>query len=462
MYKNFSKFFAVFSALLVFAAINSFAQDNMRAFSKVGKQPVSVVLQGDYYHIICMGVDVNFDGSMDDDDETPSWWRIPKSSIDNFIGVNNSIVNAEKLRDFDFGTLGFPVRCAFADGHLYIAQNGNILKYNVADGSLEEASVFKINANAISVSGDYLFASERIYNTIGSWYPDSNFVSIFKLSDKSLVKRIASDMNVQMTIPFSYHDDKLTLAILNEGDGTAEGNLKMVGVSMTIPHNINYNAGVNANFAVLSPDGEIMATVSNGSHKVILAAMDSKAKTKREIALPTTGFNGPREAAFSKDSKYIFVTAYDGNVYEYSVTDLSLVKTFAANGKVEGLIADNTSDGLLFACANINLKDSYAPNDTVTFVFDKISNVKDNGMLAAAVYPNPASDFVNIDLSGFNSVKYTVRISDMSGKMIKEFNSENEKVLKINLAPYNLQNGVYTLEVAGTDKVYVTKFAVVR
>ncbi len=85
---------------------------------------------------------------------------------------------------------------------------------------------------------------------------------------------------------------------------------------------------------------------------------------------------------------------------------------------------------------------------TQTVVIQGISLKEDLLSGSIDIFPNPATDEVNINLEAFDSEKIRIRILDITGKemMVKEDNSPNGKMeYKLNIS--NLADGVYMVEV---------------
>lgn len=70
------------------------------------------------------------------------------------------------------------------------------------------------------------------------------------------------------------------------------------------------------------------------------------------------------------------------------------------------------------------------------------------------IYPNPASTIINLDLSELNNTGTTVKMYDVTGKIVKTI-STNEKTLTIDRA--DLRSGIYFVQVMVADKVLTKK-----
>jgi len=99
----------------------------------------------------------------------------------------------------------------------------------------------------------------------------------------------------------------------------------------------------------------------------------------------------------------------------------------------------------------------YMPPGSVLYVDElsvdtTVSNVASNMSLEAALYPNPASGNVTINLN--KSVRTGIlTIFDMTGNMIKEENFTGATVIT---DISNLSNGIYAFKITGGDKLPVT------
>lgn len=75
------------------------------------------------------------------------------------------------------------------------------------------------------------------------------------------------------------------------------------------------------------------------------------------------------------------------------------------------------------------------------------------------IYPNPASDIVNIQFSNNNVRERIITITDMSGRMVSNLNQKvAQEKLTINTS--SLQNGTYMLNILSNDKVTTQKFVI--
>jgi hypothetical protein len=79
-----------------------------------------------------------------------------------------------------------------------------------------------------------------------------------------------------------------------------------------------------------------------------------------------------------------------------------------------------------------------------------------NALAKVSVYPNPANEFITIDLSSalFNNSRYTVEISDVSGRMVLTHWTEGRKT---QVSTSQLNPGMYIITVSSSEAILVTQ-----
>ncbi len=91
---------------------------------------------------------------------------------------------------------------------------------------------------------------------------------------------------------------------------------------------------------------------------------------------------------------------------------------------------------------------AYESHDPTADVID----IKDQPQI---IYPNPANDFINIDISNINAEHFTLQIISLDGKVLfnqkVDKNEFADKLVKLNIT--NLKPGKYILILASKDKV---------
>lgn len=84
-------------------------------------------------------------------------------------------------------------------------------------------------------------------------------------------------------------------------------------------------------------------------------------------------------------------------------------------------------------------------------------DIDDEGIL---IYPNPTEDYINIELDHFEYENLEIEIIDISGKIIKRFNSNlDTEILKINIE--DLKSGIYFVNLfENSEKIYSKKIII--
>jgi hypothetical protein len=87
--------------------------------------------------------------------------------------------------------------------------------------------------------------------------------------------------------------------------------------------------------------------------------------------------------------------------------------------------------------------------------FNALSLSGDSSINKVNIYPNPTSDFINIDFD--DNISFSVKLYDIYGKLLSSYTRTNQ----INMG--NLSEGIYLLEIKDltsnqkrTDKIIVT------
>lgn len=75
-----------------------------------------------------------------------------------------------------------------------------------------------------------------------------------------------------------------------------------------------------------------------------------------------------------------------------------------------------------------------------------------------AIYPNPAIDFINIELP-FVEETYTINVLDLSGRVVETISSNGGQMM---LSTENLNAGLYMVNVEGETRTYTQKVQIVK
>ena len=70
------------------------------------------------------------------------------------------------------------------------------------------------------------------------------------------------------------------------------------------------------------------------------------------------------------------------------------------------------------------------------------------------IYPNPTQDVLNIDLYSTKVQNTTVKVLDMSGRIVKQIQGRSEIGLnKLSMSLAEIANGIYTVQVFENDNL---------
>lgn len=388
-------------------------------------QPVAIVPDRFWVHVLTRAVDVNFNGTQDAGDTAAVWHRFNRDGLDN-------------------GSFAFPW------GNVYTSRPAidsvNELMYVIAGDSLYALNTafmvplvregWSEGGVALSLMNDttLLISTRKGYTDPGV----VRFVHAF--TGEPMPMQIDAGVNVQMTKPLN----DSTVLILSEGNfGAADGSLALAQRSGTTWTSAVLCSGGTPNHVVV--DGNTAYVVMNGTHEVVIVDLTTRSITNR-ISTGTSGYDGPREAAIY--GRRLFVTTFTGSILVIDVTSASIVGRITVDAKPEALAIVNDKlwvtrtyvAGGYAAERNVNI---YELNDA-TSVTDAMQR---EGITQAIL---ASSDVVQLPDCMTAS---TVDITDMDGRT-------HHASVMIGATPSvsiaHLTSGVYLLR-SGTCAVVVMK-----
>ncbi len=153
----------------------------------------------------------------------------------------------------------------------------------------------------------------------------------------------------------------------------------------------------------------------------------------------------------------------ESNLVEYQLqkstnaSDFITISTVKADGISHYLyndfVGDDVGNSLLYRLKKVDKSGSFSYSE----VF-KINLSKEQ---AITVYPNPARNFIHIDLQNYNSKAVDIILNDVMGKRV--FNkSINGSEGQLNIATQNIPNGNYFLKVCSGGVSYSTMVIVAK
>lgn len=124
--------------------------------------------------------------------------------------------------------------------------------------------------------------------------------------------------------------------------------------------------------------------------------------------------------------------------------------------QLEDVTVTINADGIFINNAEVTVADIVTDNGVV-HVIDAVllppSNVEETSSMSVSVYPNPASDFINVNVSGLDRVMFEV--VSMTGARVME-GSLNGSNSQLNIS--NLNDGVYSIRLINGNNVSVSSF----
>ena len=307
---------AWFVAAFLAASTPLFAQGPL----PTSPQPVAIVPDRGWVHVLTRAVDVNFNGTQDAGDTVAVWHRFNRNGLDN-------------------GSYAFPWANAYTNRPaidsvnelMYVLVNDSLYALNTAFMVPLVREGWSEGGVAVSLMNDTtaLISVRKGYTEPGV----VRFVHAF--TGESVPMQIEAGVNVQMTKPLN----DSTVLILSEGNfGATDGTLAVAernGTTWT--STVLCTGGTPNHFTV--HDGKAFV-VMNGSHEIVVVDLTTRSIINR-MSTGTTGYDGPREAVIH-DGR-CFVTTFTGEVLIFDIATGSRVGRITVDAKPEALaIVDGT------------------------------------------------------------------------------------------------------------------------
>ncbi len=192
-------------------------------------------------------------------------------------------------------------------------------------------------------------------------------------------------------------------------------------------------------------DGSLMATCSGDLGIYMNNAPLTIKNCSIEVAAQNWGIAGANilnDISLTVDNANLKVTGATGGSIKF-ITSLTL------NNCVITAPAGAAFDADLYGVA---LDGEIVTEQVVIEPFSGIQDVED--MLGVSIYPNPAKDFVQINIEDAITNKLSLQVYDMLGKLI-ESQTITEQTTQLNIK--NLEKGVYILKIGNSTKRFVIK-----
>ncbi|GEM_PF-1069415 len=306
-------------------------------------------------YVLCVGVDANFNGQPDAEDEPPSLTVAYEEAGGSLSSFNWT---------FPWGVLSFPVRPAVRrEGDrfvLYLPRIDRLTRHTFPPfGQPHEDTVLLGAAQAVLVLGDTLVVSRRASSEEGlilKVLPGVGIVDSFRLGGCPNIQQLLWD------------SARRQLIVLCEG--TFGGNNASVhflpnakdSATVIVP------VGDTGNFLLLS--GDTLVVVANGSHEIFLIDPTTRLWHRMPIAVGTSGYGGPREAlllTLPNGQRTLLVSTYSREVRWIDIATGNILQVLSLTGLAEGMAVRRLGDTLELWVAQV-FTPAYAA-DSVLAVF---------------------------------------------------------------------------------------------
>ncbi len=266
----------------------------------------------------------------------------------------------------------------------------------------------------------------------------------------------------------TYYIDKTTLEIIDSA-------------SFETPFSIfNFKPINDSIFVSICPSGSRLTTEPERYYIYIANDKQMKLTSKIKIEHDNLSFrdvwsqNYQSKIDFRNEDSIYFCTFLSKNtgIYDQNYSGLVQVLNFGTDGTVNfdyKFILDSlspfqingvkaTSDGGLFVTLYAFFSSStyiikFMPNGFIGLV-----NIETGEKETIKVYPNPARDYINVDIQSTNFKQSDIELFDMQGKLVKKAKLKSKQGNRIDVS--NLNAGAYTYNVSLNGKTISGKIIV--
>ena len=186
-------------------------------------------------------------------------------------------------------------------------------------------------------------------------------------------------------------------------------------------------------FTVFAPTDDAFAALPAGTIDALLA--DPQGALTDILLYHVVG----AEALSTDLSDGMMVTTLNGQTVTVSITNDGV---FINNAQVT--VADITTDNGVVHVIDTVLLPETSSTDELEEAFARIN-----------LFPNPAYDFITVDLNGFDASNAVFRVCDMQGRILKTIKDANNR-FDINIS--DLDGGMYFMEYRTANNSYQKKF----
>ncbi|MES2617529.1 MAG: T9SS type A sorting domain-containing protein [Bacteroidota bacterium] len=216
-----------------------------------------------------------------------------------------------------------------------------------------------------------------------------------------------------------------------------------------------YNGSYKINFKWSGSGGASLGYLDNITTNTTFAPLPVKLLNFNTVLTNNKAEVKWQSASEEKFSKYEICRSTDGSRF----TSIGQVMPFGNQGEVNSYAFTD------FNVANLGVAKVYYKLKMVdmdgSFTWSNVVTVNVNALTATVVnvYPNPATDVLNVDLSSLNGTEFTVSITDINGKLVKQMNSSDlfSGIVSIDLNAF--EAGMYVISTITNEGSFTsTKF----
>lgn len=123
-----------------------------------------------------------------------------------------------------------------------------------------------------------------------------------------------------------------------------------------------------------------------------------------------------------------------------------------------GFMTHSYVEGIEVNSSYTNINTSFGATPPRPEFNNLIENTENFKTLDFKVYPNPANQYLDIELSGSEWTEREISITDINGKLAFYQKAETSNILKIDLQSSGLTDGVYIIQIKDAEGFYQSRF----
>ncbi|MDT0294506.1 T9SS type A sorting domain-containing protein [Mesonia ostreae] len=416
-------------------------------------------------------------------------------------GNNSGQVNIYDLNNGSWTQLGSSLNGSSANDNfgisLSLSENGNIIaigapNYNGSSNDIGQVKIFALNNGQWSQMGNTLLGTENnhFFGASISLSNDGNILAIgapgFGNDDSGQIKVYsysAGNWNILgSSINGDNNDNFFGQVVELSGDGNnvaiTDFNYEQIASKLgkVKIYNLNNNSWLQKGSTIFNELGDnnlsnsislnhigqelvigIPGNDENGTDSGKIQSFTFQNDDWSQVGIDING-NSNSNLGYSVNINNDIITVSSINfnsigkvdIYENNGSNLNLLNTIsgASNNSFYGFSSSLSSNNILTLSTqsdnNLGQVETYDLSDLLSIQYSEHPEIK--------IYPNPASNILNLDLKNNLKIK-NINILSINGKRIKQFSS-NLNYIDVSF----LSQGIYFIEIVTSDSNYIIKF----